>query len=84
MLTNSIHTVIYTGVTNNLLRRLEEHKSTNQKSFTSQYKTNILVYYEEFTDIYDAITREKQIKGDSRDKKISLITKANPHWKDLI
>ncbi|MBA4421328.1 MAG: excinuclease ABC subunit C [Anaerolinea sp.] len=83
ILTNRTNNVLYTGVTNNLSRRLEEHKNASQSSFTGKYKVNRLVYYEETTDIYAAITREKQIKAGSRQKKIDLINSINPEWKDL-
>ena len=82
--TNKIHNVFYTGVTNNILNRNNQHKSQiNKISFTAKYKTDKLVWYETFNNIYDAITREKQIKGGSRKKKIALINKLNPMWKDL-
>ena len=84
ILTNKNNTVLYTGVTNNLLRRLEEHKQgLNPKSFTSKYKLYKLVYYESFFLIGDAIAREKQIKAGSRRKKEELINSINPNWKDL-
>ena len=82
--TNKTHNVFYTGVTNNLLNRNYQHKSQeNKSSFTAKYKVNKLVYYETFSDIRDAIAREKQIKGGSRKDKINLIIKLNPGWKDL-
>ncbi len=81
--TNKINTVIYTGVTNNLVRRTFEHKTNNTSGFTSKYKVTKLVYYETFNDIKEAITREKQIKGGSRKKKIELVIKSNPDFKDL-
>ena len=75
---------LYTGVTNNLVRRLEEHKSAkNPNSFTSKYGVKMLVYFEEFSDITQAILREKQIKGGSRKNKIALIERENKTWKDL-
>lgn len=84
ILTNKNNTVLYTGVTNNLFRRLEEHKQgLNPKSFTSKYKLYKLVYYESFFLIGDAIAREKQIKAGSRKKKEALINSINAHWKDL-
>ena len=82
--TNKTHKVFYTGVTNNLLNRNYQHKSKENKlSFTAKYKVNKLVYYETFSYIRDAITREKQIKGGSRKDKINQINKLNPEWKDL-
>ena len=81
--TNKTHNVLYTGVTNNILNRNNQHKSKDKKSFTAKYKTDKLVWYETFNNIHDAITREKQIKGGSRIKKIALINKLNPMWKDL-
>lgn len=82
--TNKWHSVLYTGVTNNLLNRNYQHKNQNNKiSFTAKYKTDKLVYYEVFSNINDAITREKQIKGGSRKNKIDLIIKFNSKWRDL-
>lgn len=82
--TNKLHHVFYTGVTNNLLNRNNQHKIKDNKiSFTAKYKTNKLVWYETFNNIYEAIAREKQIKGGSRKNKIALINRLNPMWKDL-
>ena len=81
--TNKANTVLYTGVTNNLARRIYEHKKASISSFSSKYKVVKLVYYEVFEDINEAIRREKQIKGGSRKKKIDLITKFNPLFNDL-
>lgn len=83
LLTNKANTVLYTGVTNDLDRRLAEHRMKNEKSFTSRYKVTRLVYYETTEDINSAISREKQIKGGSRQDKIDLINLMNPEWKDL-
>ena len=84
MLTNANNTVLYTGDTSDLERRLHQHKiGYFNNAFTSKYKTTKLVYYETFFDIKDAIAREKQIKAGSRKKKIDLIESMNPHWKDL-
>lgn len=84
ILTNYSNTVLYTGVTNDLIRRIDEHKGgTNPASFTSKYRVNKLVYYECGDSIEGAIAREKQIKGGSRNKKIELIYQFNPEWKDL-
>jgi len=82
LLTNFTNHVIYTGVTNNLLRRIYEHKNTAD-GFTKKYKVHKLVYFEVFEDIEYAIKREKQIKAGSRQKKIDLINQMNPNWKDL-
>ena len=84
ILTNTTNKVLYTGVTNNLERRIEEHKSKiKPNSCTSKYNVRKLVFYEQTTDVKSAIAREKQIKGGSRAKKIALIEAANPTWKDL-
>lgn len=81
--TNPRHTVLYTGVTNNLMKRIWEHKNKICSGFTSKYNADNLVYYEAADCIDDAIAREKQIKSWSRKKKIDLINKFNPDWKDL-
>ena len=84
MMTNFKNTVLYTGVTNDLIRRVFEHKSgIDPKSFTSKYNITKLVYFESFHTIQEAIAREKQIKGGSRKKKEDLIKSLNPEWKDL-
>jgi putative endonuclease len=75
--------VLYTGVTNNLERRVYQHKSKYSKGFTERYNVNKLVFFETHDDIRAAITREKQIKGWLRNKKNSLVTMQNPEWKDL-
>ncbi|HNB41690.1 MAG TPA: GIY-YIG nuclease family protein [Anaerolineales bacterium] len=75
--------VLYTGVTNNLERRVYEHKNKLIEGFTNKYNVDRLVHYEETNDVNVAITREKQIKGWLRSKKIALIESANPQWKDL-
>jgi len=75
---------LYTGVTNNLLNRNFQHKiKLNKKSFTAKYNVNRLVYYEVYTDIRDALTREKQLKNWKRQWKIELIEGHNPIWRDL-
>ncbi len=74
---------LYVGVTNNLERRISEHKNSLIEGFTKKYKINRLVYYEETNDILAAIHREKQSKGWLREKKIALIESVNPEWKDL-
>jgi len=84
MMTNKWNTVLYTGVTNDLERRVQEHKQGNSDgSFTKRYNCNKLVYYEETDDINAAISREKELKGWLRIKKESLIAQLNPSWKDL-
>jgi putative endonuclease len=82
-MTNKYNTVLYTGVTNDLQRRVYEHKSKLIDGFTKKYNIIKLVYYEIFEDIYNAIAREKQIKGGSRQKKIDLVNSFNQEWKDL-
>jgi putative endonuclease len=74
---------IYTGVTNDIFRRVQQHKERTTPGFTSKYNINKLVYYEECPDSYSAIEREKQIKGWLRIKKINLIETDNPNWHDL-
>ncbi len=83
ILTNSRRTVLYTGVTNNLQRRVMEHKSKTGSTFTKKYNVDKLVYFECGGDVNQAIFREKQIKAGSRQKKIDLINEFNPEWKDL-
>jgi putative endonuclease len=83
IMTNKGNTVLYTGVTNDLKRRVYEHKSKLVYGFTKKYNVNKLIYYEASEDIESAILREKQIKGGSRVKKIRLVETSNPHWKDL-
>lgn len=82
-MTNNANTVIYTGVTNNLQKRIFEHKEKLVEGFTKKYNIVKLVYFEQFDDIKNAIEREKQIKGGSRKKKINLIKSINPEFKDL-
>ena len=74
---------LYTGVTNDLLRRVYEHKNKMVEGFTKKYNITKLVYYEDTNDVEEAIAREKQIKGWLRRKKIALIESMNPEWKDL-
>ena len=83
ILTNTNNTVLYTGVTSNLVKRIYEHKSKLVQGFTKKYNLHKLVYYELFEDIMNAIIREKQIKGWLRSKKIALIEKMNSSWSDL-
>jgi putative endonuclease len=83
LLTNKTNAVIYTGVTSDLHKRVYEHKQDLVEGFTRKYNVHKLVYYEVFDNIEDAIIREKQVKGGSRKKKIDLIKKLNPEFKDL-
>ena len=83
LITNKTNTVIYAGVTSNLKKRIYEHREKLVEGFTKKYNVNKLVYYEILDRVDDAILREKQIKGGSRDKKIKLIKSANPGFKDL-
>ena len=83
IMTNAHNTVLYTGVTNELQRRVLEHKAGKGRGFTKKYNITKLVYFESGDDINLAILREKQIKAGSRKKKIELIESINPEWKDL-
>ena len=82
-MTNKNNTVLYVGVTSNLIKRVYEHKASLVEGFSNKYKTYKLVYYEICEDIINAISREKQIKGWLRIKKLELIGKFNPNWEDL-
>ena len=84
IMTNKSNTVLYTGVTNDLIRRVYEHKNYLSKdSFTARYKVNKLVYYETTSNVYSALEREKKIKNLLRNKKEELINQFNPVWNDL-
>ena len=83
IMTNVHHTVLYTGVTNNLQRRVLEHRSGTGSQFVKKYNVFKLVYFECGNDVNTAILREKQIKAGSRKKKLDLINGINPEWKDL-
>jgi putative endonuclease len=83
MMTTVTNTALYTGVTNDLQRRVLEHRSTTGSKFTKKYKLYKLVYFECGDSVSSSITREKQIKGGSRKKKIELINSINPQWVDL-
>ena len=83
ILSNWDDSVLYIGVTGNLPRRLYEHRNKLVDGFTKQYNVHKLVYYEHTNDVYSAISREKQLKKWSRSKKIALIQKMNPEWRDL-
>ena len=83
ILTNKYNTVLYVGVTNNLIRRIFEHRNKLVEGFTKKYNLVKLVYYEATDSIESAIKREKQLKNWHRDWKINLITQFNPDWEDL-
>ena len=83
IMTNSRNTVLYTGITNDLNRRVYEHKEKLVDGFTKKYNITKLIYYEVFEDIENAILREKQIKAGSRQKKIDLTNRMNKGWRDL-
>ena len=83
ILTNKRNTVLYTGVTNDLVRRTYEHKTKAVKGFTHKYNVHRLVYYECFNEVREAIAREKQIKAGSRQRKVDLVNRLNPEWQDL-
>jgi putative endonuclease len=82
-MTNKHNTVLYTGVTNDLKKRAWQHREKLVEGFTKRYNINKLVYYEAFDEVRAAITREKQIKGGSRQKKIDLVNNMNSEWRDL-
>ncbi|WP_289296220.1 GIY-YIG nuclease family protein [uncultured Reyranella sp.] len=84
ILTNVKRNVMYIGVTNDLGKRIAEHRSGTGGAFTRQYRVTVLVYAEEYQQIEDAIVREKQIKGWRRSKKDALVEAANPTWADLL
>jgi putative endonuclease len=83
IITNDRNTVLYVGVTNDLVKRIYEHKNKQVSSFSNKYNLNKLVYYEVLEDIKAAIEREKQLKAGNRMKKEDLINKFNPEWRDL-
>ena len=84
ILSSATDVTIYTGVTNDLLRRVYEHKhNADPSSFTAKYSVHKLVYFEDTSDVYSAISREKQLKKWRREKKNALISKMNPEWADL-
>ncbi len=83
IMTNIKNTVLYTGITNDLYRRVIEHRAGKGGLFTKKYKVTKLVYFEEGIDINTAISREKTIKGGSRQKKTDLVNRLNPGWEDL-
>lgn len=83
IMTNKINNVLYTGVTNNLQKRVWQHQKHLLPGFSSKYNIKKLVYYEIYNDIKNAIAREKQIKAGSKQRKVDLIKKVNPEYKDL-
>jgi putative endonuclease len=83
IMSNKHNGVLYTGVTSNLFKRVSEHKNKLVDGFTNRYNVTKLVYYEEYETMPEAIAREKQIKGGSRQKKLDLINSRNPEWNDL-
>ena len=83
IMTNYTNTVLYTGVTNNLIRRVYQHKNKVAEGFTKSYNVKKLLYFEVYDDIRLAITREKQLKGGSRKRKVDLINASNSEWRDL-
>jgi len=83
IITNTHHNVLYTGITSDLKRRIYEHKEKLADGFSRKYNLNKLVFYEPTENVEAAISREKQIKGGSRQKKIDLINNMNPSWQDL-
>ena|SRR5438309_9881549 len=83
ILTNKNHTVLYTGITNDLSKRMWEHQAGLGSKFADRYRAIELVYFEVFEDPYEAISREKQIKAGPRRRKVALIRKLNPRWRNL-
>ena len=83
ILSNKRNGALYTGVTSNLVKRIFEHKEKVVNGFSAKYNLDLLVYYEEWWSIEEAIQREKQLKAGNRKKKLSLIESINPDWKDL-
>ena len=83
VLSNKKHTVFYTGVTNDIVRRVHEHKDRKNHSFTSRYNCYQLLYFEEYSSIMEAIAREKELKKFPREWKFQLISRMNPEWIDL-
>jgi putative endonuclease len=84
IVTNKNHRVLYIGVTGDLEGRIYDHRERLLKSFTKRYQATKLIYYEDYPDPVSAITREKQLKGWRRSKKIALIETMNPRWNDLL
>ena len=84
ILTNKTNSVLYTGITNNLERRIYEHKNKLVEGFTKRYNVNKLIYFEETSDVKSAIEREKKIKNLVRRKKEELINSKNPKWEEIL
>jgi putative endonuclease len=82
-ITASISRVLYIGVTSDLIKRVHQHKEGVVDGFTKSYRADRLVYFEETSDVHVAITREKQLKGWRREKKVALVEAMNPKWNDL-
>jgi putative endonuclease len=80
----SVSGVLYTGVTNSVLRRVHQHKEKRTPGFTQKYNVDRLIYFEVFHDVRNAIKREKQIKAYRRENKVALIEATNPKWEDLV
>lgn len=83
IITNPVHSVLYIGMTNDLIRRIDEHKRKVVLGFAAKYNCRELVYFDSTTDVFSAIEREKELKGWVRRKKIALIEQMNPDWRDL-
>jgi putative endonuclease len=83
ILTNKRNGTLYIGITSDLIKRIYQHKNGCVDSFSKKYNTHILVYYEQYMDMYEAIAREKQLKKWNRSWKLQLIDEFNPHWVDL-
>ena len=84
IMTNALHTVLYTGVTSNLIKRVQQHRNKFfPEGFTAKYNITLLVYFSFYSTINEAILEEKRIKGGSRRQKMDLINSINPEWKDL-
>jgi putative endonuclease len=83
ILTNEFNTTLYIGITNDLIRRISEHKNDVADGFTKKYRLHKLVYFEPTSDVNEAILREKQLKAGSRKRKIDLVNTIYPAWKDL-
>jgi len=82
-MTNKNNTVLYIGVTSDLIKRVYQHKTKAYKGYTEKYNCDKLVYYEVFTDINEAILREKKLKKGNRKRKNDLVNQMNPKWEDL-
>lgn len=83
IITNTYNTVFYTGITNNLIRRAFEHKNKLVAGFTKKYNLWKLIYFEEYSDVREALNREKQLKDYRREKKLELIKKQNPNLEEI-